>query len=135
MERPWRTSDEERAELTDAKDLARVVREQDGIELTYEETSRWLRLAYALTYYSAQGRTIKDRTIMLLDSASRHFSIRNPIVGISRAPLGSQIKIPTVTQEEHILNRMPAVPDELNLEVATDGEVDGADDDAGDEEE
>ena len=128
---PWRTSDEDRATIADdeagRKERARIAREQDEISLTHEETSRWLRLAYAITYYSAQGRTIQNRTILLLDTASKHFTTRNLIVGISRAPLGSQIKIPTVKDEEDLMKRLPVVPDEVDREAATDDEAEAED--------
>ena len=35
-------------------------------------------------------------------------------MGISRAPLGSQIKIPSVRDEENLLARLPVVPDEVD---------------------
>ena len=40
-----------------------------------------------------------------------------------------------MTQEEHILRSMPVVPDELNREVVTDGEAEGADGDSSVDEE
>ena len=51
---------------------------------------------------------------MLLDTNSQHFNVRNLIVGISRAPLGSQIKIPTQKQEMAFMERLPDVPDEID---------------------
>jgi hypothetical protein len=127
MELPWRTNDAARGilEKTAAgdgpeavaakKELKRVKVAEDNIKLTYEEASRWLRLGYAYTYYSIQGRTIRDRTILLLDSTSKHFTVRNLIVGISRAPRGSQIKIPSVQEEEDFVHGLDEVPDEVDL--------------------
>ena len=99
------------------KELARIAQWEDDIELAHDEASRWLRLGYAYTYYSIQGRTIKDRTLLLLDTGSRHFTVRNLIVGISRVPLGSQVKIPTVQEEEAFMHRLPEVPDEIKKEA------------------
>jgi len=127
MESPWRTNEDARGilEKTAAgdgpeavaakKELKRVKMAEDNIKLTHEETSRWLRLGYAYTYYSIQGRTIRDRTILLLDSTSKHFTVRNLIVGISRAPLGSQIKIPSVQEEEDFMHGLENVEDEVDL--------------------
>ena len=126
MMEPWKTNDEtymiieaaangDGPEKKAAKaEKARIDALEYDIELTYEEASRWLRLGYAYTYYSIQGRTIRDRTIMLLDTNSQHFNVRNLIVGISRAPLGSQIKIPTQKQEMAFMERLPDVPDEID---------------------
>ena len=87
MELPWRTNDAARDILEKAgagdgpeasaakKEWKRVQMAEDNIKLTYEEASRWLRLGYAYTYYSIQGRTIRDRTILLLDSTSKHLSL------------------------------------------------------------
>ena len=126
MMEPWKTNDEtymiieaaangDGPEKKAAKaEKARIDALEYNIELTYEEASRWLRLGYAYTYYSIQGRTIRDRTIILLDTNSQHFNVRNLIVGISRAPLGSQIKIPTQKQEMAFMERLPDVPDEID---------------------
>ena len=111
MRAPWRTSDQLRATM-DAKSLEAARRLEDDISLTHEETSRWLRLAYAITYYSVEGRTIPDRTVLLLDTASVFYTNRNLIVGISRAKEGRQVKIPTPGQEALWLAAMPDVPEE-----------------------
>ena len=111
MRAPWRTSDQLRATM-DAKSLEAARRLEDDISLTHEETSRWLRLAYAITYYSVEGRTIPDRTVLLLDTASVFYTNRNLIVGISRAKEGRQVKIPTPGQEALWLADMPDVPEE-----------------------
>jgi hypothetical protein len=98
----------------DAKSLAAVQQLEDDIALTHEETSRWLRLAYAATYYSIEGRTIPQRTVLLLDTASVFFTNRNLIVGVSRAKEGQQVKIPTPGQEQIWLAGMPNVPEEVD---------------------
>jgi hypothetical protein len=127
---PWRTNDDAREILHQAadgngpemvaarKELQRIAKDEDDIVLTYAELSRWLRLGYAYTYYSIQGRTIRDRTLLLLDNNSKHFTVRNLIVGISRAPLGSQIKIPSLREEGAFMQRLPDVPDEVDKNAA-----------------
>ena len=109
---PWRTSDKDRAAL-DAKALAETQRAEDNIELSHEETGQWLRLAYAVTFYAIEGRTIPYRTILVLDTANRFFTNRNLMVGISRAKEGRAVKIPTPDQEAVWLAAMPEVPDEV----------------------
>ena len=119
MRAPWRTSDEIRATL-DAKSLANVQRVEDNVSLTHEETSRWLRLAYAITYHCVEGRTIPGRTIMLLDTHHMFYTNRELIVGISRAKEGCQVKIPTVGKEQIWLADMPDVPDEVDQNAPED---------------
>ena len=50
-----------------------------------EEIPCLLRLTHAMCYYTVQGRTIKDRRTMLIDTDHPHFSRRALIVGLSRA--------------------------------------------------
>ena len=52
-----------------------------------------LRLAHAMCYYTSQGRTIRDRHIVLLDTTHQHFSVRALIVGLSRATHGSYLHV------------------------------------------
>ena len=112
MRAPWRT---ELREGMDAKTLAETQRLEDHIELTREEASRWLRLGYAITYYSIEGRTIKDRAILLLDTGNHFFTVRKLIVGLSRTPRGNKVKVPMPGQEQIWLADMPAVPDEVDI--------------------
>ena len=57
----------------------------EEIEVPIEEIPYLLRLTHAMCYYTVQGRTIKDRRIMLIDTDHPHFSRRALIVGLSRA--------------------------------------------------
>ena len=96
------------------KELEATRAREDAIELTYEETSRWLRLGYAITYYSVEGRTIPNRLILLLDTNNKYFNVRNLIVGLSRGPLGSMVKIPPRGAEEIWVAGLPHVDDEVD---------------------
>ena len=111
MRPPWRTSDAVR-DTMEARLLEVTQVAEDNIELSHEETGQWLRLAYAITYPSIEGRTIPDRTILLLDTANRYFNNRNLMVGISRVKEGRAVKISTPDQELQWLAHMSAVPDE-----------------------
>ena len=58
-----------------------------------EEMCSQLRLSHASCYYTIQGRTIKDKHIVLLDTNHPHFSVRSLIVGLSRATHGKFLHI------------------------------------------
>ena len=58
-----------------------------------EQVCEQLRLTHAICYYTAQGRTVRDRHIVLLDTANRHFSMRALIVGLSRTTHGSYLHV------------------------------------------
>jgi hypothetical protein len=60
------------------------------LKLSYENTSKWMRLTHARCYGSIQGSTMEDQHILLIDTRApdgkqRHFSLRHLIVGVSRA--------------------------------------------------
>ncbi len=59
----------------------------------WEEVCTQLRLCHSLCYYTCQGRTIRDRHIVLLDTSHHHFSVRALIVGLSRAVHGKWLHI------------------------------------------
>ena len=52
-----------------------------------------LRLCHAMCYYTCQGRTVRDRHIVLLDTDHPRFSTRALIVGMSRATHGRFVHI------------------------------------------
>jgi hypothetical protein len=56
---------------------------EGGIRLTHEQASKSLRLAYAITYASCQGLTL--RGVVRLETTSPNFTLRHLYVGISRA--------------------------------------------------
>ena len=116
MRRPWRTSDLIRASMN-AKELEATVAREDNIVLDHMETSRWLRLGYAITYYSVEGRTIPERVILLLDTGNKHFTVRNLIVGLSRSPLGKMVMIPPLGPENIWLAGKPHVPEEVDTQA------------------
>ena len=78
----------------------------ETVELSHDEASMFLRLTYALTYASIQGRTIRNKHICLLDvHHKRYFTTRHLIVGVSRATHGQYVHVPTQQQEETILRK------------------------------
>ena len=65
----------------------------EEIEVPIEEIPYLLRLTHAMCYYTVQGRTIKDRRIMLIDTDHPHFSRRALIVGLSRATHSNAVHV------------------------------------------
>ena len=57
------------------------------------EVPRLLRLTHAMCYFTVQGRTIRDKHILLADTDHRHFSTRSLIVGMSRATHGKFVHV------------------------------------------
>ena len=64
-----------------------------------------LRLTHAMCYFTMQGRTLRDRHILLLDTGHFHFSRRALIVGMSRATHGSYVHVATPEYEEFVTGR------------------------------
>ena len=68
--------------------------------------SKTMRLTYALWYASIQGRTLKDKHILLLDTMHRdYFTMRHLIVGMSRATHGQYVHLPTLSAESALCRR------------------------------
>ena len=63
------------------------------VELTPTAASRYLRLASAMTYYGAQGLTLRDQHVCLMDTDTKNFTMRHLIVGMSRATEGRFVHI------------------------------------------
>ncbi len=57
------------------------------------------RLTHAMCYYTVQGRTVRDRHIVLLDTDHPHFKVRSLIVGLSRATHGQFLHVGDSTSE------------------------------------
>ena len=62
-------------------------------EIPFDSVCSQLRLTHSMCYYTCQGRTVKDRHIVLLDTDHPHFSTRSLIVGLSRATHGDYLHI------------------------------------------
>ena len=57
---------------------------------TFEQTTQWLRLAYAQTYAGCQGTECTE-SLCRWDVHHKHFSTRHLFVGLSRAAQGAFI--------------------------------------------
>ena len=63
------------------------------LKLSHAEASKNLRLTFALCYATVQGRTLRDKHIVLLDTRHRFFTMRHLIVGLSRATAGRFVHV------------------------------------------
>ena len=75
----------------------------EEIEVPLDEIPYLLRLTHAMCYYTVQGRTLKDKKILLVDTEHPNFSHRALIVGLSRATHGQVVHISD--NEAEILGR------------------------------
>ena len=75
----------------------------EEIEVPLGEIPYLLRLTHAMCYYTIQGRTIRDKHILLFDTAHPHFCRRTLIVGLSRVTHGKNVHV--VADETEILGR------------------------------
>ena len=62
-----------------------------------------LRLTHAMCYYTAQGRTVRDKHVLLIDT--NHPNVSHPalIVGLPRTTPGNMVHM--ATNETEILGR------------------------------
>jgi hypothetical protein len=67
--------------------------DDEAVEIPRDMVVSQLRLTHAMCYYTCQGRTVKDRHIVLLDTDHPHFNTRSLIVGMSRATHGRYLHI------------------------------------------
>jgi hypothetical protein len=79
----------------------------DNFTVTLEELGKHFILAYAVTYYKAQGRTIRDKKVVLWDLiGSRyelhpHITMRHFIMGVQRVTRPEQLCI--ASPDQHII--------------------------------
>ena len=52
-----------------------------------------MRLQHALCYYTAQGRTLRDGLVVMMDTDHKHFTKRHLIVGLGRVGEGRDVEI------------------------------------------
>ena len=67
--------------------------EDERVSVPLDEACAQLRMCHAMCYYTCQGRTVRDRHLVLLDTTHKHFSVRALIVGLSRATHGRWLHV------------------------------------------
>ena len=63
-----------------------------NVELSHEDAVQYLRLPYAMTYASVQGRETPG-SLCLHDTANSHFTLRHLYVGLSRAKQAALVRV------------------------------------------
>ena len=103
----------EAAESTDDEDEE----EQEDLTLSFEDTASLMRPTHCLVYYTAPGRTLRDKNVLLLDVNARFFTLRYFIVGVSRATAGLRLGIATHMQREELMrqNTVTVRPNPIRL--------------------
>ena len=79
------------ANITEALHLVSalpVIADDETARVPLDQACTQLRLCHAMCYYTCQGRMVRDRHIVLLDTRHKHFSVRALIVDLSRATHG-----------------------------------------------
>ena len=90
---PWPSGPKDAEDSEEPRPLD-VAKAAQKLTLTHSETSHVLRLTEALTYPSVQGRTLRDKHILLMGANERsHFSSRHLVVGLSRATHGKYVHV------------------------------------------
>jgi hypothetical protein len=65
---------------------------RDGPTLTHEQAVAFLRLSFAMTYASVQGRETEG-TLCLHDCSNGHFTWKHLYVGLSRAKRATDVRV------------------------------------------
>jgi len=68
-------------------------RKDEKASVPIDEACAQLRPAHAMCYYTVQGRTVRDRHVVLLNTDHKHLTVRALIVGLSRATHGKFVHI------------------------------------------
>ena len=69
------------------------------------DVPKLLRLTHAMCYYTIQGRTLKNKRILLLDTEFTHVTCRALIVGLNRVTHGAHASVATREMEERVTGR------------------------------
>ena len=82
--------------------------EPENIQMPLSDLGKHFRMAYAVVYMNAQGRTISNGSVVLWDTlrgtyAHRHLTLRQFIMGLQRVQDPRQLKIASFQQETAFL--------------------------------
>ena len=83
---------------------------QEDINLSLEDTAALMRPTHCIVYYTAQGRTLRDKNVLLLDVANKYFTLRHFIVGVSHATAGTRLRIATTEQQQQFMKNVRQNP-------------------------
>jgi hypothetical protein len=77
---------------------AKAEAQEGPIELSHRDASVSLRLSHCLCYASVQGFTLRDTSVLMLDTRHQHFTMRSLIVGASRVTAARNLHVATEEQ-------------------------------------
>ena len=69
------------------------------------DVPKLLRLTHAMCYYTIQGRTLKNKRVLLLDTEFKYFTSRALTVGLSRVTHSAHVSVATREMEERVTGR------------------------------
>ena len=108
----FQTQNAEDQQLCGAEHREPKESDEDVNELTLslEEVAKLMRPTHCLVYYTAQGRTFRNRTLLMLDVSARFFTLRHFIVGVSRVTSGEKyLRIASARQQEELMRQESVV--------------------------
>jgi hypothetical protein len=73
--------------------------------ITWADFQQSLRLTHALPYIYYQGKTISNQLLLLMNTESKHFTMRHLIMGLGRVQKAENVKICARGREETLLKR------------------------------
>jgi hypothetical protein len=76
-----------------------------AFELDWEQFALKLRLTHALPYVYYQGKTVKKQTLLLMNTQSRHFTMRHLIMGLGRVQQSSRVWLCPQSLQEAIIEK------------------------------
>ena len=82
-----------------------VAKAPSQITIPKLDVPKLLRLTHAMCYYTIQGRTLKNKRVLLLDTGVQYFTSRALIVGLSRVTHGAHVSVATMEMEERVTGR------------------------------
>ena len=82
-----------------------VAKAPSQIKIPKLDVPKLLRLTHAMCYYTIQGRTLKNKRVLLLDTGANHFTCRALIVGLSRVTHGAHVSVASTEIEERVTGR------------------------------
>jgi len=76
-----------------------------AFQLDWEELALKMRLTHALPCVYYQGKTVKDQTLLLMNTSSGYFTMRHLIVGLGRVQQSSRVWLCPESLQEILIER------------------------------
>ena len=98
---PEHQSEDDEEDLPDSD----VAKAPSQITIPKLDVPKLLRFTHAMCYYTIQGRTLKHKRVLLLDTGVQYFTSRALIVGLSRVTHGAHVSVVSMEMEERVTGR------------------------------